>query len=365
MNNREQICLNFLRPDAGRPGLYDGIHNGPWLVSQYAELGIKWNRLPFSWVVIQPEPGVFDWSLYDRIVQACDASGISILATLGGHFDRPPVPAWAGDTLAQVINRHPEYLERFVQAWVERYHKSIAHWEILNEPRGQHFDLSVLDYVEKILKPCYRIVKAADPQAKVLPCSYNDMPRVGDRESFWDTARGCYDIQNTHIYTDWDYFRTDTSAWREEARAREFRQLMLQHGEGDKLFWITETGWWGTGNLASKYEVYKRDPGIRTIEYQPYYTGREILEHPVVLREDALRVEWMKDMFPRVLSVPGCDKVFLWVSMDEFEGGYDPERLYGLSTPDKQVSQVDLWGIIAGDKTWRKSAYALRDLMRE
>jgi len=68
-------------------------------------------------------------------------------------------------------------------------------------------------------------------------------------------------------------------------------------------------------------------------------------------------------MYPRLLSVPGCEKVFLWVSLDEFEGGYDPNRVYGHSTPEQPASQLDLWGIIAGDKTWRKSAHALRDVV--
>jgi len=84
----------------------------------------------------------------------------------------------------------------------------------------------------------------------------------------------------------------------------------------------------------------------------------------VVAREDGLRAEWMKDAFPRLLAVPGCAKVFLWVSLDEFEGGYDLGQVYGHSTADRPARQVDQWGIIAGDKTWRKSAYALQDMLQ-
>jgi hypothetical protein len=56
--------------------------------------------------------------------------------------------------------------------------------------------------------------------------------------------------------------------------------------------------------------------------------------------------------------------VFLWVSLDEFEGGYDPDRVYGKSTDAAPASMLDLWGIIAGDKSWKKSAFALQELMR-
>jgi len=359
---RSRIGLNFLRPDVNRPGNYDFVHSGEWLVSQYKELGVKWNRLAFSWVLIQPEEGVFDWTAYDRIVEACDREGIQILATLGGHFDRPPVPAWAGESLKDVVDRHPEYLERYVEAWVERYKGSITYWEILNEPGGFHKGLTVMDYVEKILKPSYLIVKSASPEAKVLPCSYRQLPVVGERDDFWDAARGYYDIHNVHVYQDWGMFRSRPSADQEVEATQDFRELMVDHGEGDKEFWVTETGWWATCNIPFMYEVYKKDPISRT-EFQPSYTGEQILDHQIVAREDALRSEWMKDLFPRMLAVSGCAKAFLWVSMDEFEGGYDPDQVYGRSTEERPAKQVDQWGIIAGDKSWRKSAHVLQELL--
>jgi hypothetical protein len=103
---------------------------------------------------------------------------------------------------------------------------------------------------------------------------------------------------------------------------------------------------------------------MRSVEFQSRYRGEDLISHPVVLREDALRAEWLKDMYRRLLAVPGCDKVFLWVSWDEFEGGYDADRVYGTSAPEAPASQVDLWGIIAGDRSWRKSAHALQELVR-
>ncbi len=199
--NQEFIGLNFIRPDVGRPGNYEFRNNGVWLAGQLNEMGVQWTRIAFSWVSIQPNKDEFDWSAYDRIVDACAAHHIHILATLGGHFDKPPVPAWAGKTLADVVANHPEYLEKFIKAWASRYKDRIHYWEILNEPSGQHLDLTLHAYVEGILKPSYRIIKSEDPQAKVLPCAYNELPggksdAVGPkgREIFWDLARGYYDI---------------------------------------------------------------------------------------------------------------------------------------------------------------------------
>jgi hypothetical protein len=363
-NAKERIGLNFIRPDANRPGNYDFVNNGPWLVGQFKEIGVKWMRLPFSWVVIQPEADRYDWSAYDRIVNACQKDGIEILATLGGHFDRPPVPVWAGATLAGVVEENPALLEAFVRAWAERYKGKIHYYEILNEPKWHHKDLSVNAYVEKILKSSYRIIKSVDPQAMVLPCAYNNLPPVGNPEDFWDLARGYYDIQNLHVYEDGQHFRTDTTAEKEERSVSKFRAEIEKHGEGNKVFWITEIGWRGTQSLNSRMaKAAEDDPGLRGT-FKPYYTGREYLEQPVIAREDARRAVWMKDMFPRMLAIPGCDKVFLWVSMDEFEGGWKPDALYGQATEGQKIRQVDLWGIIAGDRTWRKSAYVLQEMLK-
>jgi hypothetical protein len=365
MDSHNRIGLNFIRPDVNRPGNFDFVNSGVWLVDQYKLLGVKWNRLAFSWVLIEPEQGVFNWEPYDQIVAACEAAGIEILATLGGHFDRPPVPAWAGESLKQIIRDHPEYLDAFITAWVRRYAGKIQHWEMLNEPHVHHKEMTVLDYVEGILKPGYRIVKSIDPQMKVLPCAYNQLPMSGNAEDFWDASRGYYDIHNLHIYADWAMFRSQTHADLEVEEAVNFRALMEKHGEGDKAFWVTETGWWGTCSLApGMYDVYKKIPAL-WIDLKPVYAGKEILAHPVVQREDEKRAVWMNDLFPRLLNVAGCDKVFLWVALDEFENGYDPDRLYGQNTGGQPGDQVDLWGIIAGDKTWRKSAYSLQEIMRQ
>ncbi|MEM3604827.1 MAG: family 1 glycosylhydrolase [Candidatus Bathyarchaeia archaeon] len=362
---RERIGLNFIRPDVNRPGNHDFINSGVFLVSQFKQLGVKWNRLAFSWVLIQPKKGEYNWTPYDQIVDVCRKEGINILATIGGHFDNPSVPTWAGNSLAEVVRVNPKALEGFVESLAQRYRKYIHHWEVFNEPASFHKGLTVMEYIEKILKPSYNIIKSIDSKSKVLPCSYRHLPAIGNKEDFWNVARGYYDIQNIHIYVDWGKFRKQSIADKEIEEAKRFRELMVKYGEEDKNFWITEIGWWGTASITgSIYEFYKEDP-ISHVELKPFYTGREILEHPIVNREDSFRAEWMKDLFPRILSVPGCEKVFLWASMDEFEGGYDPNTLYGRSMENTTVRQVDLWGIIAGDRTWRKSALALSVILKK
>jgi len=72
----------------------------------------------------------------------------------------------------------------------------------------------------------------------------------------------------------------------------------------------------------------------------------------------------MKDMYPRMLAVPGCDKVFLWVAMDEFEGGYTPTALRHKSGRCARRSGGHM-GTHRGDRTWRKSAHTLQSLLKQ
>lgn len=49
--------------------------------------------------------------------------------------------------------------------------------------------------------------------------------------------------------------------------------------------------------------------------------------------------------------------------MDEFDGGYEPDKLFGRSTPDRPASRVSLWGIFAGDGSWRETTYAMHEML--
>lgn len=382
MNLKEQIGLNFIRPDVNRPGHFDFVNKGSWLVDQYKKIGLQWNRLAFSWPMIQPERDCFDWSVYDTVMSDCEKSGIHVLATIGGHFDDPPVPIWAGKNLKDVVDNHPDYFVGFIQACAERYKGHVFFWEILNEPYQFHTGLTVIDYIDKILKPAYTIIKSIDHSIKVLPCAYSHLPILGDKSYFWTQAKGYFDIFNLHMYPHWGYLRLSPSADPEAEYVSGFRQITEANGEGDKPIWITETGWFGTAGIAHGfYGFYNVIPDLgEMVDYRevikPSYLGKEIVNHPVTYREDDLRSEWLKQLFSKLFEIPGCEKVFLWSSMDEFEGGYDANTQYGrignISGIDNAsqnraegVRSIDMWGMISGDGQWRKSAYTLQEILRD
>lgn len=138
------------------------------------------------------------------------------------------------------------------------------------------------------------------------------------------------------------------------------RNDMLRHGIS-KPFWITEIGWWGSG-----YKIIDGDTSKASAGYHAF-RGENILTSSIHRREDSLRAVWMTDLFPRVLSIPGCEKVFLWCAMDEYEGGFRPSTPYYAVNFDSKEDKhplFDLWGIIDGAWQWKKSAYVLRDMLR-
>lgn len=342
----DRVGLNFVRPDINRPGEYAFSHNYDWLLKQYTEMGVKWNRLAFSWNRIEPEKEQFNWTKYDSIVDYCHKNGINVIATLGGHFDRPPVPKWAGESLSLVLHSNPEYLYDFVTEWVKRYKDKIDYWEILNEPNGQHIGLTIKDYVDLILKPSYQIIKKYDPKSQVLPCDYWSLPGK-NREYFWKNAKDYCDIYNIHIYT--------KSAINE---IRWYSKMLPDSGVTDKKFWVTETGLESTGGAAvNQYLMQKNN--IPT-KQEARFLGKEIVDNAFKNKQDSIRAEWIKDLFPKALAVERCEKIFLWGSLEEYEGGFDKDAYY-----DRKNRQFDLWAIFTGDFKWTKTAVEMKKLLKQ
>ena len=86
--------------------------------------GVKWSREEFSWSRIETQPGVYDFELYDHVVDTAIRHGISVHGLLG-YGSR-----WTEPYTEQGI----EDFCRWARAVVLRYRDRIKHWEIYNEP---------------------------------------------------------------------------------------------------------------------------------------------------------------------------------------------------------------------------------------
>ena len=79
-----------------------------------AGLGVRWWRYGMPWRLVEPEPGVYDWTLWDRALAACEAHGLEPVVDLC-HFGLPDHYVGFCD-IAWV-----EGFGRYVEAFLARY----------------------------------------------------------------------------------------------------------------------------------------------------------------------------------------------------------------------------------------------------
>jgi hypothetical protein len=127
--------------------------------------GVRSWRVEFSWDLLEPEPGLMDWSRTDRKVLAAARARIDVL----GLAVR--APAWAnGDLDPFVPPRDPAAYGRFLTALVGRYgpagslwaehpevpRRPVRAWEIWNEP-----NLAIYFRAQPFARPYARLLRAA------------------------------------------------------------------------------------------------------------------------------------------------------------------------------------------------------------
>ena len=113
------------------------------LVAQAAACGLGRLRVFVMWPWIEPDPGAWDFSLYDTVFDTAARHGIGIKATLTTgagpwHIGTPGVQH--SQTLTLAAAQRPamaRYLERVVGRYAE--HPALSQWILWNEPRYQAF----------------------------------------------------------------------------------------------------------------------------------------------------------------------------------------------------------------------------------
>jgi len=91
--------------------------------------GARMLRWGIPWYRVEPEPGVFDWSWTDQVIDCItDGLGLEPIIDLV-HYG---TPLWLPATFAD--QRYPEYVARFATAAARRYGDRVRYWTPLNEP---------------------------------------------------------------------------------------------------------------------------------------------------------------------------------------------------------------------------------------
>jgi len=222
------------------------------------ELGTPWIRPhpgPFSWHLVEPTQGAYDFSATDACVKAAHEQNLHILATIWPFTEWDQdwwenQPGWEAsqgfeqDLPTSRYKPHDmEAYKRFVQAMVERYDNDgendmpdleypVRHWEVLNEPEtGGWGDLNFFkgtaqNYLE-VLQATYEAIKDADPSAVVLQGG-----ATGVDTAFWDNVLSLgggvyFDVANVH-----------SISGPEDLHTTEFLGLLENHGLEN--YWVTE-----------------------------------------------------------------------------------------------------------------------------
>ena len=208
------------------------------------DAGISWIRVDFNWFMMEPERGVYDWSITDAVVSDARARGLNIFATLAY------TPGWAnGGQGINVAATVPADWYQFVFDTVSRYKDSIKHWGMWNEPNHDpFFHGSPRQYVR------------GDPEARrgSRPRRRRHRPRARPRglaqlESvYWRAwlftvlthAGDVIDIVTHHNYSH-DGLAVLQGLGDEPPLCRlgTVRGIMELTGTSAKPLWLTETGW--------------------------------------------------------------------------------------------------------------------------
>ncbi len=137
-----------------------GLQQMDTAAAMASSAGVQWSREEFSWSRIEVEPGVYDFSFYDEVVDAATRNGIRVYGLLA-YWSR-----WTEPYTEEGIEAFAE----FARATVRRYRDRIQHWEIYNEP-NIFFWQGPPELYPVLLRRVYEAIKDEDPEARILGIS--------------------------------------------------------------------------------------------------------------------------------------------------------------------------------------------------
>ena len=191
--------------------------------------GMGYERVDWDWRACQKEKGgAFDFSRYDKIVEADVARGVTVLPIVYG----PPswaYPAW----------QHLDGYAAFVRETVRRYGKRMPVIEIWNEQNIAGFwkNPNPTNYLA-LLKVAYKAAKEVDPSVRVALGGTAGWAHGFIRSLYAIGAKDYFDIVNVHPYC---YPYPPEEPLRKGFE--ELRKIMAEYGDAEKPIWFTEIGW--------------------------------------------------------------------------------------------------------------------------
>ncbi len=189
--------------------------------------GISCVRDRFSWSSIEPQKGTYRWGHYETSARIQHEAGLTVYQIFHD------CPGWAsGKRDSRYPPNKPSDMGDFFSKMVGHFKDRVKYWEIWNEPDIEVFYLGKPKEYAACLKETYPRIKEADPEAKVLICSFAMAPAKFAEGVFREDVEDYFDIYNVHYYGD-----VKGIVW----RLNSHKKLLAKHGV-KKPIWVTEMG---------------------------------------------------------------------------------------------------------------------------
>jgi O-antigen ligase len=299
-------------------------------LNRIAAAGFVWVRHTFLWSEIEPEPGVYDFSRYDPLVEAFERHPtLKLIAVLHSS------PEWARRAESSISIFAPPAdmgdLGDFAFIFASRYRERIDYYQVWDEPNlytgWGGLDPNPADYAA-MLREVHPAIHAADPNATVIAAGLAPTVETGGRnlsdvlflrgiyqygaKDFFDAAAG-----KPYGFNSSPEDRTTSPDVLNFSRIILLREVMKQYGDGSKALWATHFGWnslppdWrGTPSIwgqvdGNTWESYIRAAYAR-VEREWAWAGGFILQHwnPVADNDDPIRGFAVRDRAANLIPMP-------------------------------------------------------------
>ncbi|NJL08919.1 MAG: cellulase family glycosylhydrolase [Methylacidiphilales bacterium] len=240
MNLRASIvfCLSLLPVPAVAqspiPSHYFGMHHNYALEWPTFHVGSRRSIVGPNWGGINPAEGTYNWQKLDNLLSALETRNADLLFNLGIYM-----PNWASSQPGVYCpdgNYGTCYPPKDMQTWETWVSAIVAHvreglapgapgrikyWELWNEPNDLGWWRGDMATMVDLARRAYRIIKAADPSAKIVTPGVYSAPWGGSYDgakwtidflSACSTGDPCADIVAFHAYPSYDFSFGDAGA---------------------------------------------------------------------------------------------------------------------------------------------------------
>jgi hypothetical protein len=246
-------------------------YNEPW--PQVDFRGFRLLGTNTNWAQLNPQPGVYDWTMLDRWLSTMSAHGISSTDVIYTFIE---TPRWASSdpnlstcaftpgACAPPLDLNPDgtgtnqIWKDFVTALVNHVQGRIKNWEVWNEAQWAPYFSGTPAQLVRMAKDLRAIAQAADPEAKILSPAGSDMHvklsnacwAAKNMDQYFAAGLGPYiDIVNFHAY-----FAPPGGLDVPENLVLEvgcIRTMMANRGQQNKPLWASEGSWGHSVSLSN------------------------------------------------------------------------------------------------------------------